>query len=97
MRSRSQSSALMTTWTLSPRLNSATLMPTTAFAAKYKKQTIMTASANSLTSAHAVTLNKFKEIVEKESEGAIQVKPFLGGSMGDESAEIGRASCRERV
>ena len=67
---------------------SATLMPTTAFAAKYKKQTIMTASANSLTSAHAVTLNKFKEIVEKESEGAIQVKLFLGGSMGDETANV---------
>lgn len=66
----------------------AALMPATASAAKYKKQTIMTASANSLTSAHAVTLNKFKEIVEKESEGAIQVKVFLGGSMGDETANV---------
>lgn len=67
---------------------STALMPATAFAAKYKKQVIMAASANSLTSAHAVTLNKFKEVVEKESEGAIQVKVFLGGSMGDETANV---------
>lgn len=59
-----------------------------ASAATYKKQTIMAASANSLTSAHAVTLNKFKDIVTKESDGAIQVKVFLGGSMGDETANV---------
>lgn len=64
------------------------LLPFTASAAKYKKQVIMTASANSLTSAHAVTLNTFKEIVERESDGAIQVKVFLGGSMGDETANV---------
>lgn len=69
-------------------LTSAMLLPVTASAATYKKQVIMTASANSLTSAHAVTLNKFKEIVEKESGGAIQVKVFLGGSMGDETANV---------
>ena len=64
------------------------VLPTTVSAATYKKQTILTASANSLTSAHAVTLSKFKEIVEKESDGAIQVKVFLGGSMGDETANV---------
>jgi TRAP-type transport system periplasmic protein len=66
----------------------AMLLPSAAFAVTYKKQTIMAASANSLTSAHAVTLNKFKEIVEKESAGAIQVKLFLAGSMGDETANV---------
>lgn len=69
-------------------LSIAVMLPAAASAAKYKKQTIMTATANSLTSAHAVTLNKFKEIVEKESNGAIQVKIFLGGSMGDETANV---------
>lgn len=64
------------------------MFPLGLHAASYKKQTIMAASANSLTSAHAVTLNKFKEIIEKESGGAITVKIFLGGSMGDETANV---------
>jgi len=64
------------------------LLPSIASAASYKKQTILVASANNPSSAHGVTLNKFKEIVEKESEGAINVKVFLSGSMGDETANV---------
>ena len=35
----------------------------------YKKQTIMAASANTPGSNHGVLLNRFKDIVEKESNG----------------------------
>lgn len=64
------------------------LLPGGVQAANYKKQTIMTASSNSPTSHHAFALNTFKEIVERESNGAITVKIFLGGSMGDETTNV---------
>jgi tripartite ATP-independent transporter DctP family solute receptor len=60
----------------------------TASAATYKKQTIMAASANTPGSNHGVLLNRFKDIVEKESGGAITVKVYLGGTMGDETANV---------
>jgi tripartite ATP-independent transporter DctP family solute receptor len=63
-------------------------LPVSASAATYKKQTIMAASANTPGSNHGVLLNRFKEIVEKESGGAITVKVYLGGTMGDEAANV---------
>ena len=56
----------------------------TADAAEYKKMTIRAATANPQGSLHVVAIDKFKEIVEKESNGAITVQTFYGGSLGDE-------------
>lgn len=57
-------------------------------AAEYKQMTISAATANPDGSLHVEAINKFKEIVEKESGGAITVKTFYGGSMGDEQANV---------
>jgi tripartite ATP-independent transporter DctP family solute receptor len=64
------------------------LSSVTAFAQGYKKTMIMAATANPTGSLHAVALEKFKEIVEKESGGDIRVNLFLGGSMGSEQANV---------
>ena len=60
----------------------------TAGAVEYKKSTIRVATANPDGSLHVTALNKFKEVVEKESNGAITVQTFYGGSMGDEQANV---------
>ena len=60
----------------------------TANAAEYKKITIRAATANPQGSLHVVAIDKFKEIVEKESNGAITVQTFYGGSLGDEQANV---------
>ena len=60
----------------------------TAHSAEYKKMTIRAATANPDGSQHVAAINKFKEIVEKESGGAITVQTFYGGSMGDEQANV---------
>jgi len=57
-------------------------------AAEYKKMTIRAATANPPGSHHVAAIDKFKEIVEKESGGAIAVQTFYGGSMGDEQANV---------
>ncbi|BFR50177.1 TRAP transporter substrate-binding protein [Nitratidesulfovibrio sp. HK-II] len=57
-------------------------------ATEYKPMTIMAATANPEGSLHVVGLTKFKEIIEKESGGAIAVKLFTGGSMGDEQSNV---------
>ncbi|WP_461211268.1 TRAP transporter substrate-binding protein [Desulfocurvus sp. DL9XJH121] len=64
------------------------LSSASAFAAGYKKTVIMAATANPTGSLHAVALEKFKEIVGKESGGDITVNLFLGGSMGSEQANV---------
>jgi tripartite ATP-independent transporter DctP family solute receptor len=64
------------------------LLPAGIHAAQYKTQTIMGATANPPAGQHGAFLNKFKEIVEKESNGAITVKLFFSGSMGDEVANV---------
>ena len=61
---------------------------TTASAAEYKKMTIRAATANPEGSLHTTAINKFKEIVEKESGGQITVQTFYGGSMGDEQSNV---------
>lgn len=61
---------------------------TTAQAAEYKKMVIRAATANPDGSLHVTGINKFKEIIEKESGGAITVQTFYGGSMGDEQANV---------
>jgi len=61
---------------------------TLSFAQGYKKTMIMAATANPSGSLHAVALEKFKEIIEKESGGDIRVNLFLGGSMGSEQANV---------
>ena len=60
----------------------------TAQAAEYKKMTIRVATANPQGSMHVTAIEKFKEIVEKESNGAITLQTFYGGSMGDEQANV---------
>jgi TRAP-type transport system periplasmic protein len=57
-------------------------------AADYPKMTIRAATANPDGSLHVLAIDKFKEIVEKESNGAITVQTFYGGSMGDEQANV---------
>lgn len=61
---------------------------TPGVAAEYKAMTIRAATANPEGSLHTTTINKFKEIVEKESNGKIKVQTFYGGSMGDEQANV---------
>ena len=57
-------------------------------ATEYKKMTIRAATANPEGSLHVTAINKFKEIIEKESGGKITVQTFYGGSMGDEQANV---------
>lgn len=59
-----------------------------ASAAEYKKMTIRAATANPEGSLHVEAIQKFKEIVERESNGQISVQTFFGGSMGDEQANV---------
>ena len=56
--------------------------------AEYQSMTIRAATANPEGSLHTTAINKFKEIVEKESDGKIRVQTFYGGSMGDEQANV---------
>jgi len=65
----------------------------TGEAAEYKKMTIRAATANPQGSQHVTALDKFKEIIEKESNGAIAVQTFYGGSLGDEQANV--KQCRD--
>ena len=60
----------------------------TADAEEYKKQTIRAATANPEGSQMTTAINKFKEIVERDSNGQITVQTFYGGSMGDEQANV---------
>lgn len=69
-------------------LVSVMLLAAGAQAAQYKKMTIRAATANPLGSLHVTAIEKFKEVVEKESGGAITVQTFYGGSMGDEQANV---------
>ncbi|WP_419786498.1 TRAP transporter substrate-binding protein [Pseudodesulfovibrio sp.] len=64
------------------------MFSSSVFAENYKSTMIMAATANPTGSLHAVALEKFKEIVEKESDGKIRVNLFLGGSMGSEQANV---------
>lgn len=59
-----------------------------AKAADYPKMTIRAASANPPGSVLTVCIDKFKEVIEKESEGAITVQTFYGGSLGDEQTNV---------
>ncbi len=65
----------------------------TASAAEYRKMVIRVATANPMGSQHVYALDKFKEIVEKESNGAIRVQTFYGGALGDEQANV--KQCRD--
>ncbi len=66
---------------------------TSAQAVEYKKMTIRAATANPTGSLHVTYIDKFKEVIEKESNGAIKVKTFYGGSLGDEQANV--KQCRD--
>ena len=69
----------------------AVCLQATAFvaqAAAYKAQTIMVATANPANSQHDVAIQAFKKVLEDESNGAITVKVFLNGTMGDEQANF---------
>ncbi len=56
--------------------------------AEIQKMTLRFATANPIGSHHVETLEKFKEILEKESNGNIKVDTFYGGSLGDEQANV---------
>ena len=65
-----------------------------AFAAEYPKMHIRGATANPPgDEIQAVALDKFKEILERESNGSIKVTIFYGGAMGDEQANV--KQCRD--
>ncbi|MDZ7761923.1 MAG: TRAP transporter substrate-binding protein [Desulfovermiculus sp.] len=66
-----------------------------ALAADYQALTIRAATANPEGSLHTTAINKFKEIVETESEGKIKVQTFYGGSMGDEQANVRQLRSQE--
>ena len=76
-------------------LSLALLVPAPTHAANYKKQTIMIATANPPISIHAVTLEKFREILETESGGAITVRAYYSGSMGDEQTNVKQLRTQE--
>lgn len=59
-----------------------------ANATEYKSTRILAATANPTGSLHATALERFKKLVEEESGGKVQVMLFLGGSMGDEQANV---------
>lgn len=73
----------------------AVLAMTTAYAADYQKMTIRAATANPDGSLHTTAINKFKEIIEKDSNGKITVQTFYGGSMGDEQANVRQLRSQE--
>ncbi len=61
----------------------------TGHAVEYKKQTIKIATSGPKdTSAHAYALEKFAQVLEKESNGAITVQRYYGGALGDEQANV---------
>ncbi|MFA5026767.1 MAG: TRAP transporter substrate-binding protein [Candidatus Methylomirabilota bacterium] len=64
------------------------LVPFSVQSADYPKMTIMGATANPPDSQHVYALEAFKKVVEGESKGAITVKLFLSGSMGDEQTNV---------
>ena len=64
------------------------LSVSTGNAADYKKMTIKAATANPMGSQHVTALEKFKSVLETESNGAITVNSFYGGSLGDEQANV---------
>lgn len=68
-------------------------MVSTGEAVEYKKMNIRVATANPQGSHHVTALEKFKEIIERESNGAIKVQTFYGGSLGDEQANV--KQCRD--
>lgn len=66
-----------------------------ASAADYKAMTIRAATANPGGSLHVTAIDKFKEIIEAESDGKIKVQTFYGGSMGDEQANVRQLRSQE--
>ncbi len=66
-----------------------------AEAAEYKEMSIRLATANPMGSLHVAGLEKFKEILEKESGGKIKIATFYGGSTGDEQANVKQLRTQE--
>ena len=64
------------------------VLSASAEAATYKKMIIRAATANPPGSLHVTAIEKFKEVIERESGGQITVQTFYGGSMGDEQANV---------
>ena len=66
-----------------------------AFAADYKPMTIRAATSSPAGGVHTFAIDRFKEIVEKESAGKIKVQTFYGGAMGDEQANVRQLRSQE--
>lgn len=65
-----------------------TLCAAVANASGLKPMVILAATSNPPGSSHEVAITKFKELIEKESDGVIRVQPFIGGTMGSEQANV---------
>ncbi|PJX25289.1 C4-dicarboxylate ABC transporter substrate-binding protein [Advenella sp. S44] len=59
-----------------------------AHALEYKSMTIRAATSSPNGGVHTYAIDKFKEIVEKESNGQIKVQTFYGGALGDEQSNV---------
>ncbi len=59
-----------------------------AKAEDYQEMTIRVATANPIGSLHAAGLEKFKEVLEKESGGKFKVLTSYGGATGDEQSNV---------
>lgn len=66
----------------------AVLSVNTCYGADIQKMTLRFSSSNPIGSVHSTCLEKFGEILEKESNGNIKVNVFHGGSLGDEQTNV---------
>ncbi|MBU1358816.1 MAG: TRAP transporter substrate-binding protein [Gammaproteobacteria bacterium] len=66
-----------------------------ALAADVKSMTIRAATSSPTGGVHTFAIDRFKDIVEKESGGKIKVQTFYGGAMGDEQANVRQLRSQE--
>ncbi|MDR1519227.1 MAG: TRAP transporter substrate-binding protein [Planctomycetota bacterium] len=66
----------------------AACLQASVLAGTYKAQTVTIATANPANSQHDIAIQAIKKVLEEESKGAITVKVFLNGTMGDEQSNI---------
>lgn len=65
------------------------------YAADYKNMTIRAATSSPTGGVHTFAIDRFKDIIEKESDGKIKVQTFYGGAMGDEQANVRQLRSQE--
>ena len=88
-RGRSKPGLRQSPWLVKAGLSMLILSPLmSAQAADYKSMTIRAATSSPNGGVHTYAIDKFKEIIEKESDGKIKVQTFYGGSLGDEQSNV---------